>query len=638
MRGAHAAWVVLFAALFVPACSDDSSTKSGGGTGGGGGTSGTGGASGTCGGAGGSSGTGGAAGASGSGGMGGAAGSAGSGGGGMGIPEDRLMDWSVAGIPGGIPSTTTVCATVTSASELQDAIDSCAGGVVYVPEGVYDLTGTIVNASHHGVVVRGDGPGKTIFNATTGSAFSFGSADWPPPEVSIPIVAGATKNSSTITVDTTSETGEHGAFQVGGLIKIGAGQNPPFVHNIGVSGYDEAMSMTFRVTSLTDDTVTFEPPLPFDFSPYEPMAAIYAIAPLTGVGLEDFTIDLQGVASPGIEYAQMWGSWISNVEITSSAGKVLTLYAVLASEIRHCHLHDSVVAGPNTEGLDFYRDSAWNLVEDNIVYDAGGIVIGDWQGGNVGNVIAYNFAYAADSGNPDVAGYDIDVNHGSNNAFNLLEGNIAGGVISDGYFGSTSHDTLFRNWLTATHPTAANNLAAVKLKHFSDYFNVIGNVLGSSAFPTSGNVDGNGHAFGGFYDAPETSGYDNGWSTGVQVIYEMGFPNMGNTGYTGTIPASDPIDYGSQGDSLTDAQALDLNVAATILRHGNYDYFNQAVVWDPAIPQQSLPDSLFRTGKPAFFGSLAWPPFHPSAPPGGVDDSTIALIPAGYRWVHGVEP
>lgn len=55
--------------------------------------------------------------------------------------------------------------------------------------------------------------------------------------------------------------------------------------------------------------------------------------------------------------------------------------------------------------------------------------------------------------------------------------------------------------------------------------NVVGNILGSSAFPTSGEMRGD-QAFGGFYDAPSVSGYDNGWSTGVQVIYELGFPNM----------------------------------------------------------------------------------------------------------------
>ena len=113
---------------------------------------------------------------------------------------------------------------------------------------------------------------------------------------------------------------------------------------------------------------------------------------------------------------------------------------------------------------------------------------------------------------------------------------------------------------------------------------------------------------------------------------------MGNTGYASVLPASTPIDYSSQGESLADAQALDQNVAATMLRHGNYDYFNRAILWDPAIPQQALPPSLFRSDKPAFFGSLAWPPFDPNAPPGSVDDANIARIPAGYRFVHGIDP
>ena len=571
---------------------------------------------------------------------------AGNGGGGAGgasgiIPADRQMDWHVAGVPGGIPTVSNICATVTDAAQLQAAIDGCSGGgVVYVPAGTYALGTGITNGAHNDVVVRGDGPGQTIFTfaVADGTAFNLGNADWPPPAATIPVVAGATRGSSTITVDSTSATGDHGAFHVGGLIRIEAAELPPFAHNLGVSAPDMGFSFTFRVTALTDTAVTFEPALPFDFTPYGANVALFAIAPLTGVGLEDFTIDLQGTGAYGIALQQLWGCWVKNVEIANSANHLVSYYTALHTELRHCYFHDTVNAGPNTEGVDFYRYSDWNLIEDNIVYAAGGIDIGDWQSGDAGNVIAYNFAYATSSGDASVAGYDIDVNHGSNNSFNLLEGNIAGGVIADGYFGSTSHDTLFRNWLTATHPTAANNLCTVKLKHFGDYFNVVGNVLGTSAFPTSGNVDGNGFAWGGFYDAPQSPSYDDGWSTGVQVIYELGYPNMGNTGYSGTLPVATPIDYGSQGATLADAQALDLNVAATLLRHGNYDYFDQAIVWDPAISEHTLPDSLFRSGKPSFFGSLAWPPFDPAAPPGAFDDTNLARIPAGYRYLNGTDP
>src|SRR5262249_38328735 len=146
----------------------------------------------------------------------------------MGVPPERLMDWSVAGVPGGIPNRTTLCATVTSASQLQSAVDNCGDGqVVHVVAGTYTLTGTVVNSGRPGVVIGGAGPGKTIFKVSTGPAFRFGGGDWPPPQATSPILSGATRGSATITVQSTS------GFKVGGLMKIGAGTNPPFVHNIG---------------------------------------------------------------------------------------------------------------------------------------------------------------------------------------------------------------------------------------------------------------------------------------------------------------------------------------------------------------------------------------------------------------------
>ena len=62
---------------------------------------------------------------------------------------------------------------------------------------------------------------------------------------------------------------------------------------------------------------------------------------------------------------------------------------------------------------------------------------------------------------------------------NLVEGNIAGGMGSDGYFGSTSHITIARNWFTATHPTAKENLIALNVGRWNNYFNVVGNILGT---------------------------------------------------------------------------------------------------------------------------------------------------------------
>jgi len=246
-------------------------------------------------------------------------------------------------------------------------------------------------------------------------------------------------------------------------------------------------------------------------------------------------------------------------------------------------------------------------------------------------VIAYNFSYDVNTGDSTMAGMDISVSHGPHNMLNLVEGNIAGGMGSDGYFGSTSHILLARNWFTATHPTGTDNLIAVNVGRWNNYFSVVGNILGTSAFPATGLFQ------------PVAS-----FSYASQVIYKLGFPNMGNNGFSQTWGPTTPPDYtlqsvnqpggdghGSGGNSL---QELDLNVKATMLRHGNYDYLNKAVLWDSTIADHGIPNSYYRAVKPAFFGTLAWPPFDPASPPGAFNNANISRIPAGYRYVNGIDP
>lgn len=87
------------------------------------------------------------------------------------IPAGRKIDWSYAGIPGGIPERTSVCATIDSAvygngtkeatDAIQKALDSCPDGqVVYVPQGTYIVNRTIHLYDYD--TLRGAGPGKTI--------------------------------------------------------------------------------------------------------------------------------------------------------------------------------------------------------------------------------------------------------------------------------------------------------------------------------------------------------------------------------------------------------------------------------------------------------------------------------------------
>jgi hypothetical protein len=458
--------------------------------------------------------------------------------------------------------------------------------------------------SVNNVTLRGAGQGVTIFKGygSSSSVFLFGSSQWPPPTPTVPITAGATKGSNTITVADTS------FFTVGMPISIAASPMPVWSHNLG--GHPDTvlnLRITSKIVSKTSTTITFDPPCPFDFTGLTPMATVFSGSPYTfiqGIGIENLTIDLSSsTIGWAIEFDTAYGCWVKDVEVTGAYSRQMLFYQLVRGEIRHCYTHATQGSGPDHEGIDFDRDCCWNLLEDNIANKGGDspFQFGDANGGDSCNVVAYNYALNTDSGF-----WDISFNHSPHNTLNLAEGNYIDNYKDDGYFGSSSHNTLFRNRITHN----------VELKHFSNYYNIVGNVLGTA----------------GFSNAYETTtvNYSN------NPIYALGYPNIGNHSYTGTFGPTNPPDYSANGPNLTDPenQTLDLNVRATILRHGNFDYFNNVIVWDPGISDHTLPNSLYLASKPSYFGFLQWPPIDP-ANPGAV---TPESIPAGYRYVHGVDP
>src|SRR6266704_1286949 len=88
------------------------------------------------------------------------------------IDPARAIDWSKAGVRGGIPNRSTVCATLSpgaTTSQINSAIASCPSGqVVYLNAGTYSgLNGIIFNGKG-GVTLRGAGADKTLLIFTSG--------------------------------------------------------------------------------------------------------------------------------------------------------------------------------------------------------------------------------------------------------------------------------------------------------------------------------------------------------------------------------------------------------------------------------------------------------------------------------------
>ena len=86
--------------------------------------------------------------------------------------------------------------------------------------------------------------------------------------------------------------------------------------------------------------------------------------------------------------------------------------------------------------------------------------------------------------------------------------------------------------------------------------------------------------------------------------------------------------YFSDGDGRRD----DATIVTDTYRHGNYDYATQTTQWDTSNADQNLPDSLYLSGKPSFFGGLPWPSIGSDLNP------LVGTIPAKERYEGRVIP
>src|SRR5262245_61741516 len=81
----------------------------------------------------------------------------------------RTIDWSRAGVTGGIPHRTSVCTTLApgaTAAAISSAIAACSHGVVALGAGTYTLSTAITFRGASNVTLRGAGPDRTIVKFT----------------------------------------------------------------------------------------------------------------------------------------------------------------------------------------------------------------------------------------------------------------------------------------------------------------------------------------------------------------------------------------------------------------------------------------------------------------------------------------
>jgi hypothetical protein len=506
------------------------------------------------------------------------------------IPADRRIDWTYAGIPGGIPERKTVCATINSSvygngttdatAALQNAINACPDGqVVYAPQGTYRISNTV--HLYDNDTLRGAGPGKTILKHTGGYLRSMvdmrGLIYWQIASLhKVHNVIQAVKDTKVVTLADVS------GISPGDILLINQLNDGSLVDPVGVEGKctycgyqngDRALGQLVEVTSVSGNQVWLNLPLHWTYNPaLQPWAyQVDASAMIRNAGLEDLTLTQD---TPSVEFMiEMDGaqySWVKNVEIMNIQRRAMWVINSLQDEIRECYVHVGIDGYGRDRGYGIFLDShsSDNLVENNILstIDGGGVMTG---GGASGNVISYNYFYNILFDDPWWLIASPSLNHAPHPKMNLWEGDIGVKAEGDIIHGSSSHNTVFRSqmkgWQSDTITTRNN---AIELAAKNLYMNVVGSVLGT---PGKSNR----------YEVLPGQPYDD---YSERAIWVLGVGSGVN----------------------------DPNVAATLLRHGNFDYVTNSVHWDPSIANHSLPNSLYLYQMPKWWcKETPWPPIGP---------------------------
>jgi hypothetical protein len=545
------------------------------------------------------------------------------------LDPTRATDWSTAG-SGAIPARTTICSTLGTAgqastfvqsvtvSQINSALSSCPSGqAVLLNPGTYNTAGgTIMVPSN--VTLRGSGPTQTFVTETatpsgttipivqfgTQSSHPFGPE--PNPSTSTAITGGTQQGSKQISVASASGIG------VGTLLVL-TQTDPGYMTDVGSSGtctfcnggIGGNSGQTVQVTAVNGTTLTISDPLYIAYT-NSPLAFPFS-AGCTSAGLENLhiyasgaeVINVNGVGySPNINMTGTIYSWVKNVESDFTDGSHVHIQFSMHNTIRDSFFHDAYNHGPGPTDAEVrlaFKASA-NLIENNIFWRQHFSVNAEF--GASGNVIAYNYSTGNYHGNcPCIWSLDDFDSHAPHPMMNLWEGNITTHWGQDQTWGSSSFNTLFRDYSTGSNnflppwnargalqtgsPTYEfGNAFAFQPQSLTQFNNLVGIIDGSNQSISQGAVS---RAV-----APTSSSSTS--PSCIQVGYNDNFSS----------PSSN-------------------NTDSTMLYHGVMDCNAGTFQWTTGVTQ-TLPASFYLSGKPSWWGSVAWPPIGPDITGGNFTD------------------
>jgi hypothetical protein len=571
------------------------------------------------------------------------------------IPADRMTTWNPGlNAAGGIPNRTTIWLTLSprggsldDTARIQAALDSCPRGqVVKLNPGTFNINAgglyfrrseCTLRGSGTGALGSGDGGTRLIkADRDTNRNFAVLYVGRGRPHIffsSTNLASDAIKGANSLTL--VSNPG----VAVGEIVLIDqVTDNDPRVwwgpqHEPPGGGsrrwfarQDRSLAQMMEVTAVNGNTITFSTPFHITFkteygaqlSRYGTDPGVRAFDPvLRRVGIEDLYVygGMGGDGHGNISVGLCAYCWVKNIEAHWSVGTSIGFYGTFRSVLRDSYIHETPDPNPGGGGylVSINFGASDNLIENNVMWYGNKNIVMRATGG--GNVVAYNYMDDAfGSFYPSSPEAGLNAGHFTTPHMELLEGNYSHNYKGDSFWGNSIYITVFRNHLSglrAARPPLDNykhgafpymdlqGRTAVDIQAHSNYTNLVGNVLGLKgqsllSYKQSG------------YSYAQTV-----WS------YEKlaGFPMDGE------------VTMWSIGSQQAGGWSWVPTTYQTQLRDGNWDWVTRSQRWHGIGGEvgsgtpRVIPDSLYLTVKPAFFGSNPWPWVSPS-------NGAVSTLPA----------
>jgi hypothetical protein len=370
-----------------------------------------------------------------------------------------------------------------------------------------------------------------------------------------------------------------------------------------------------KISNVSGTTITFDSPLHKGYT----TARTAQLTPYSGIvtnaGVEDLACSHGSngnIRLTGAAYC-----WVARVDASHWLNENICIDHSFRCELRDSYLHDACWPVPGGGGYVISMGWATSevLIENNISYWACKNIVARSAG--TASVVAYNYMDVAfDDGFEDWQEVHLNASHMVGPHHVLFEGNYAPNADSDKTHGNATYHTFFRNHLSGVRKayTSYSNVShndatqgagmqrCAGMAAFSRYHSWVGNVLGRS-----GQMSGWGYE--------DTT--NSGMVSGTNSIFVFGWDD-----WYSSYPTVDP----------------DVDLLATILRDGNFDYLTNSVRWhdvggsgEQTTPpaDSALPDSLYLSSKPSFFGSYTWPWVEPT------ETTKLYTLPAKQRFEDG---